>query len=258
MHISNWELWCRQSLELTTASMKSRYRKTLAGVLWVLLNPIILFGVQALVFRKFLRLEITNFYLFLVGGLIPWVFISQTTQMATPVIIGHSHLLRSFRLHPIVLITSSVLDNFFNFCLTLLVVVVPTMLAAEMPLKWELLFAPLALLPLLIMTFSLSALLSLMNVYFRDTNFVLGFLFSILFFLTPIFYPLEYVPDEYRWMVNVNPVHYAIAPFRSLIYETTPYAWVTPCLEGLAVALGCSLVAWLYWRRKKDGIYLAL
>jgi len=258
MQISNWELWWRQSLELTVASMKSRYRKTLAGVLWVLLNPIILFGVQSLVFRKFLRLEMSNYYLFLVGGLIPWVFISQTTQMATPVLVGHSHLLRSFRLHPIVLVTSSVLDNFVNFLLTLLVVVTPVMFFSDIPLKWELLFAPVALLPLFLMTYSLSALLSLVNVYFRDTNFVLGFVFSILFFLTPIFYPLEYVPPEYRWMIDVNPVHYAISPFRTLLYDTEAWAWVASWLHAMGAAFLIMGLALLYWRKKKDGIYLAL
>ena len=258
MHISNLELWWRQSLELTLASLKARYRKTLAGFVWVLLNPVITFGVQVLVFRKFLRLEIPDFHLFLVGGLIPWIFMTQTVQIGTPVLVGNGTLLRSFRLDPIVLITSSVLDSFFNFMLSVMVIVIPVVLLSDAGPGWQLLLLPLALLPMLIGVSALASGLSLLNVFYRDTNFVLSFLFSVMFFLTPIFYPVSYVPEEFRWMIEFNPFHHFITPFRAVLYPDALTTWPTQWLIAMAWAIGLSVMSFLFWRRKRNEIFIAL
>ncbi len=258
MHISNLELWWRQSLELTLASIKSRYRKTLAGFLWVLLNPVITFGVQALVFRKFLRLEIHDYYLFLVGGLIPWIFMSQTVQMGTPLLAGNGTLLRSFRLQPLVLITSSVLDNFVNFVLSILIIVIPVSLTSQAGFTWHALWAPLCLLPMLIGVCALTAGMSLLNVFYRDTNFVLSFIFSVLFFLTPVFYPSSFVPAEFRWIVDFNPLYHFIAPFRAALHPLEGANWFHLWLVSMGWALGLSLLSFMYWRRKRNEIFIAL
>ena len=83
-----------QVWELTVASLKSRYRKTFAGFLWVVLNPLMMFGVQSLVFKTFMKIQVPDYHLFLLGGLLPWIFFSSTIQMGTPIFVTQSHLLR--------------------------------------------------------------------------------------------------------------------------------------------------------------------
>jgi len=258
MQISNWELWWRQSLDLTIASMKSRYRKTFAGFLWVLLNPIIMFGVQALVFKKFLRLEMSDYYLFLAGGLIPWIFLTQTIQMGTGVLLSNATLLRSFRLHPLILVASSVLDNFINFTLTLLIVVTPVILLSDTGTNWSLLWTPLTLLPLLLTAASLATLMAVVNVFYRDASFVLSFVFSILFFLTPIFYPISYVPEEYRWMIELNPFLHALEPFRATLNPASSLPWFPLWLKAMGWSTGTALLAIFYWRKKRNELFIAI
>lgn len=258
MQISNWELWWRQTLDLTIASMKSRYRKTFAGFLWVLLNPIIMFGVQALVFKKFLRLEMNDYYLFLAGGLIPWIFMTQTIQMGTGVLLANATLLRSFRLHPLILVASSVLDNFINFTLTLLIVVTPVILLSDSGSNWSLLWTPITLIPLLLTAASLATLMAIVNVFYRDANFVLGFVFSILFFLTPIFYPISYVPEQYHWMVELNPFLHALEPFRATLNPETSASWFPLWLKSMGWGLGIALVTLFYWRKKRNELFIAI
>lgn len=258
MHLSDWQLIWRQAVELTSASLKSRYRKTLAGFVWVLLNPVIMFGVQAMVFKKFLRLEINDYYLFLVSGLIPWVFMSQTIQMGTPALVSNAGLLRAFRLHPMVLVMSSVLDNLINFIFAIVLIIIPVILFSQTGAGLNLVWAPLCLLPFLIGTCALTSFTALLNVFYRDTNFVLTFFFSVLFFITPIFYPLSFVPTNLHWMIELNPFYHLINPFREALYATEAFAWVTLWLKGMGWSIALSLVSYWYWRKKRNELFLAL
>lgn len=257
MQTQQWTKAMRQTIHLTWASLKSRYRKTFAGFLWVLLNPLIMFGVQSIVFKQFLRLDVPNFYVFLLSGLLPWIFITQTISMGTPTLVVNAGLLKSFRFNPAVLVASVALDNFVNFLLSVLLIAVPFLVNAEQP-AWGLLFAPLCLVPLLLGTLSITLFTSLLHVFFRDTNFVLGFAFSILFFLTPIFYPVDFVPEHYRWMIDFNPLYQLLRPIRLALYSPDPYEWVRPWFVSMAWALGLTALSYLFWRRKRNELYIQL
>lgn len=245
-----------QVRELTLASLKSRYRKTWAGFIWVVINPLLMFGVQSLVFKKFLNLDVTNYYLFLAGGLLPWIFFSQTIQMGTPIFVTQSQVLRSFKINPLVILSSQVLDNFINFVASFTLILLPIYLDSQKDLS-QLMLLPLALVPLLIGTLCLTITLSIINVFFRDTNFITGFAFSILFFITPIFYPTAYIPSHWQWIVDLNPVIYFIEPFRSVIYSTQTEFWPA-LLKGLGVSVLFVGVAALVWHRKRNDFYRKL
>ena len=182
MKISEFELIFHQSYAFRLSSLKSRYRKTVAGFIWVLLNPLIMFGVQAIVFKKFLRLEMNDFYLYLVGGLLPWIFMSQTISMSASTLTANSGILRAFRLNPMVLVNSSFLDNLFNFLVASVIITCPVILFSEIGPQLGILLAPLALMPIIIGTYALSSLVAVVNIFHRDTSFVLNFIFSIFFF----------------------------------------------------------------------------
>jgi ABC-type polysaccharide/polyol phosphate export permease len=242
-----------QIRELTIASIKSRYRKTWAGFLWVILNPIMMFGVQSLVFRKFLKIHIPDYFLFLLAGLLPWIFFTTTVQMGTPVFVTQSQLLRSFKINHWVVLASQVLDGFVNFLATFILILMPFYFASDKSFLW-LLLLPVALVPLLVGTLSITVILSVLNVFYRDINFVMGFAFSLLFFLTPIFYAKEFVPIEYQWMILFNPIYYLIEPFRSIIYsEGSDVFYVL--MKSFGVSLLTMLIAFLVWQRKKNGFY---
>lgn len=242
-----------QVRDLTLASLKARYRKTFAGFIWVVMNPLLMFGVQSLVFKTFMKINVPDYYLFLLGGLLPWIFFSSTIQMGTPVFVSQSHLLRSFKINPMVILASQVLDNFINFLASFVLILLPFYFSSTKPLM-PLLLLPLALIPLLIGTLSLCITLSTVNVFFRDTNFVMGFMFNLLFFMTPVFYPREYIPENLSWIVDFNPVVYFLEPFRSVIYfdgMNFPMAF----LNGTGISLIFFVIAYLTWKRKRNDFY---
>ncbi len=226
-------------------------------MLWVVANPLLMFGVQSLVFKKFLRLDVPDYYLFLLGGLLPWIFITQTIQMSTPTFVNYTQLMKSFKIHPHVLIYSQILDNFVNFIITFVIVLIPAYFFYGMSFT-HLILIPLPLLSLIIAVTAISAILSTLNVFFRDINFILGFCFSLLFFLTPIFYPIEFMPAEYRWMVNLNPLYHLITPMRDIVYGKIENDFFVHLGKSYTVALGSSLISIGYWKLKRNDLYARL
>lgn len=245
-----------QVRDLTLASLKSRYRKTFAGFVWVVLNPLLMFGVQSLVFKRFLNLNVPDYYLFLLSGLLPWIFFSQTVQMTTPIFVSQAQLLRSFKINPLVILTSQVADNFLNFLASFLLILLPFYIGSGRDMT-PLLLLPLALIPLLVGTLGLGLSLSTVNVFFRDTNFVMGFIFNLLFFLTPVFYPAEFVPEHLRWVVTLNPAVYFLEPFRNLLYADLDKFFIS-WSKGMGVSLLFGLHARRIWKRNINDFYRKL
>jgi lipopolysaccharide transport system permease protein len=239
---------------LTVASLKSRYRKTWAGFLWVIMSPVLLFGVQSLVFKQFLRLSVPNYFLFLLGGLLPWIFVTSTVQMGTPIFVSQGQLFRSFKINHWVVLGAQVMDSFVNFLASFFIIMIPFYLSSGKPL-WILGALPVAFIPLLLGTLGLTICLSVLNVFYRDINFVMGFVFGLLYFLTPIFYPIEFVPQEYLWIVDLNPIYHLINPFRTLISQSELQGTLPIFLKSYGVAFGSIIVAYLIWKKKQNDFY---
>lgn len=256
--MTNLDVFLTQVKDLTIANLKARYRKTLAGFIWVVLNPLIMFGVQSLVFKKFLRLEIPNFFLFLLSGLLPWIFLTQTIQMTTPILAQSGDLLKAFRINPLVLVVAQIIDNLINFIFAFFILFIPVYISSETGNKMGLFFLPVNIFLLMIGVSCMSIFLSVFNVFFRDTNFVLSFIISILFFVTPIFYPIEYIPIHMRWIVSLNPFYYFIEPFRISIVNFDMQAYFISTGKGLLVVSVMSLITYIFWKRKRNEFFYYL
>jgi ABC-type polysaccharide/polyol phosphate export permease len=248
-----WIFWL-QTLGLTMANLKSRYRHTFAGFLWVVLNPMILYGTQSYVFHIILKLQVDRYPLFLLSGLLPWIFIVQSIEMCTGLLTNSARLLKSFPIHPFVFLASQLLDNLINFSAAFAVLLVPTLLTHQItPLG--LLALPIPLVLLFFAVFGMTWMLSTLHVFFRDTRFIVSFLMNVLFFLTPIFYPIDFVPQPLRWIVAINPFYLLIRPFRACLYEPNAQVFVhDTALAGL-VAMASCLIAALYWNRRRNEVY---
>lgn len=247
----------KQIKKLAIANMKSRYRKTFAGFLWVVMNPILMYGAQSIAFRTFLKLELDNFFVFLLGGLLPWIFISQTLDMTTNYLASSGGLIRSFNIDPLVMLLSQVLDNFFNFLFAFAFLLIPLSLS-KIDSFYGFFFLPIGLLILVAGVISLSWFLAVTQVFLKDTKFVVQFLLSVTFFLTPVFYPISYVPEEYRIFIEFNPFYALIEPVRATIYNFEPGHMLYAFGKGLAfVAFFIAISVW-NWKVKKNEFYLRI
>jgi ABC-type polysaccharide/polyol phosphate export permease len=250
-------VYLRQTKALTIANLKARYRKTFSGIVWVILNPLIMYGVQSLVFKKFLQLDVPNYALFLLSGLLPWIFITQSLEMCTSILVFSAQLLKAFPVSPLVYIAAQLLVNMINFLAAFFLILIPISII-EPTSHPGLLLLPIQLFILVAGVLGLAWLLATLQVFLRDTRFIVSFGLSISFFLTPIFYPVDMVPPGYRWMVFINPFYRLIAPFRAALYDFELKSFLAATGIAALVAAFFLLSAILVWRKQRNAVYLYL
>jgi ABC-type polysaccharide/polyol phosphate export permease len=225
----------------------------------VVLNPIIMFGVQSLIFQYVLKVQLNNYFVFLLSGLLPWIFIVQSMEMCTSLFVTNAQLLKSFHMNPLILVIAQLIDNLINFLAAFALIFVALLLGLGMGPSVSLhglIFTPLAVFVLLAGVIGLCLLLATTQVFFRDTRFIVGFGTSVLFYLTPIFYPKDLVPPHLRWVSEVNPFYRLVEPFRITIYEFNRARFEISLLKGtLTAALLLGAATWL-WQRKKSELYV--
>jgi len=249
----NWQILKDQIFALTIANMKSRYRNTVSGIIWVILNPIIMYGAQSYAFSHILKLNIPNFNLFLLLGLLPWLFISQSIQMSAAMLVNSGALLKSYSIHPFVVVAAQVLDNMFNFAVAFLMILIPSAFFSDVPLiRFVWLIIP--AISLIVSVISLCWLISVLNVFFRDTAFVITFLLNVSFFLTPIFYQVNMINDDYRWIVNFNIFYLIISPFQNILASQDQVLWQSIGVS-LVVATGLCTASFLVWNWRRNELF---
>lgn len=240
---------------LTLSEMKGRYRNTWAGFLWVILNPIIMFSVHALVFKYILKIDIDRYYVFLLGGLLPWIFINQTLSMTVHSLITYREVLMSFQVHPLAILSSKTIDNFFNFLCPFFLLFFILLFAEGFPLS-GIISLPISMILLVVGTFCISIFCSTLQVYFRDTQFILTFVLNILYFLTPIFYPPEMIPGNFAWIIDINPFYALIRPFQVALYQYDSAALAPAILKSMLYNIILLVISLLFWRSKRNELYL--
>ena len=234
--------------------MKSRYRKTIAGFLWVVLNPILLFAVHALIFKAILKIDIPNYFLFLLGGLLPWIFITNNMLMTTNAFIIQREIIRSFTLSPLSLLFAHTMDNFINFLAAFFILFVGLAFYGT-PSFHCLWLLPLAVVSLLIFSLSLSTILATLQVFLRDIQFLTQFVNNILYLLTPIFYPPEFIPEGFRWAVLVNPYYIMIQPFQIILNNYSNRDLSTALILSFALSISMSGLAYYCWQKGRKRLY---
>lgn len=255
--LSSWNdyhSFARQVFILTNANLKARYRKTIAGFVWVVLNPIIMYGVQALVFKGFLNLQIPNYAVFLMTGLLPWIFATQSMDMCTGIFLNSSSLLKSFQVNPLVYLVAQLTDNAVNFLAAFSLLLIPLWFTHPTH-AYALLLLPLPMITLVVGVFGICWLLAIAQVFFRDTKFLLQFVTSVGFFLTPIFYSVDFIPEKLRWIPWVNPFYRLLLPFRALLTEFELFGFAKAMGGALVCAALTVTLAAHFWKRKRNAIY---
>jgi lipopolysaccharide transport system permease protein len=248
----------RQVQTLTSASIRSRYRNTFAGLLWVILNPVLMFSAQSFAFKYILKINVENYPLFLLTGLLPWIFFSSSISMGTTIIVSNARLYKSFPIHPLVSLTSTLIDNLINFVIAFVVILVPVFFLTPNADRALLLLLPFPLISLFIATIACSLILATLQVFLHDVKFIVDFVMSVAFYVTPIFYPTRFVDPQFRWIIDFNPFAVLLAPFQALSGTSLPDDFFARL--GLSTVLSLCLLAFAlyFWNRKKNMVYFYL
>ncbi len=202
------ELWKFRALiaALVSRHLRARYRGSMLGFIWSFLNPLCLIAVYSLVFRYYMRVQdVEHYSIFMFAGLLPWIWFSSGLLEATSSIATGGSLITKAMFPPHILPVVAVLTNLVHFLLAIPLLVGAMLLSGIYPTV-NLLAFPLVVLIELVFLLGLSYGFSALNVHYRDIQHILGNLLTLVFFLCPIIYPVDNVPQQFRFTVSLNPL----------------------------------------------------
>jgi lipopolysaccharide transport system permease protein len=249
---------------LVIRDLKVRYKGSVLGVLWSLLHPLLLMTVFTLVFTVMApNAEIPKFPAFLLCALLPWNFFSSSMVGAVHSITGNGHLIKKVFFPREILPISVVMSSFVNFLLALPVLFLLLALF-RIPFTIWLVYLPVIMVVQVLFVVGIALILATLNVYYRDTAVILEVILQAWFFLTPIFYPAEFLPEWHtvlgtelpvrRLTYILNPMASIVASYRSVLYGFTngsppaPPAWDFFSRTAVTAVL-CLLVGYAVFTR---------
>lgn len=204
-------------IELVKRDIKKKYRRSVLGILWSMLNPFFTMLIMTMVFSNFFRFSITNFPLYLLTGQLMFNFYGEATNTSMESILENSSLIKKVYVPKYIFPLAKVLSSCVNFILSLPGLVLLLFITAT-DIKWIMLLSIIPIIYLLIFCCGVGLILSTVAVYFRDMFHLYGVLLTALSYLTPIFYPKEIIPEKYVFLINFNPLYYFVTMFREIMY----------------------------------------
>ncbi len=202
---------------LALKDLKLRYKRSVLGFLWALLNPMLLMLVLSVVFSTIMAQTMPHYAIFLLSVLLPWTFFSQSLSYAAESIVGNGDLIKKVSVSKLVFPVAAVVSNMINFVLSLIPLVL-IVLAMRHPFHLTWLYIPVPLLALTLFTLGATFFFAAANVYYRDVAHILQVLLNVLFYVTPIIYSIDFIPPSHRWLLKLNPLQYMLNGFRLGVY----------------------------------------
>lgn len=229
-----------------------RYRGSYAGLFWTVMHPLLMMLTYYFVFGLVLQTRFgegdnpSNFVLYFLAGMLPWLAISEAVGRAPTTVTEHSNFVKKLmfpvEILPVILVITGLVSEAFGVGVFILGMAVlgytPTA---------SLLYLPLVLVPQFLLTLGLCWIFAALGVFFRDLGQFIGFALTIWFFTTPICYPEASLPENYRWFFEINPLSILVQSYRFIFLEASP-----PPLKPLGwLTLGATTVfllghGWFY------------
>lgn len=202
--------------ELVVRDIKVRYKRSVLGLVWTILNPLLMMCIITAVFSNVFRMNIENYAVYLLIGQVVFNLNAEATIQAQMSIFGNSSLIKKVYipkyLFPLSKVLSALVNFFFAFFALLLV-----MLITNSEFYVSIFFSIVPLIYLLMFSLGIGLILSAITVYFMDICHLYTVFITAWTYLTPIFYPIDILPYNIRWVVKLNPMYHFIDYFRNLI-----------------------------------------
>lgn len=223
---------------LARREISQRYKQSVLGYAWVVLNPFFQLLVLSFVFSTIFRVSSFNvpYSIFLIVGLLPWNFFSISLSTAVNSLVGNASLITKIYFPREILVYGTIMAkivDFFYSCLILIIFFIYFKIQVTTAIIWVI---PIFIIQL-ILTAGLSLILASLNLFYRDIQYLLGLIINIWFYLTPVIYPIEQFPNKYRFIFQINPMSVIINAYRQVILGGK-----APNLENLGITALTSII----------------
>ncbi len=201
---------------LTLRDVKLRYKQTALGVIWAVLQPLLTMLIFTVLFGRVAKIPSNGvpYALFAYCGLLPWTFFANGLTNSSNSLVNNANLIAKVYFSRLVMPTAAVLAGLIDLGISFLLLL-PLFIGYRVPLTWNVLALPLLVLLVTLLSLSVGLFFSALNVKYRDIRHALPFLVQLAMFATPIIYPLNLVPAQWRWVIKINPMAAIVEGFRA-------------------------------------------
>jgi lipopolysaccharide transport system permease protein len=229
------ELWQYRDLFyfIVWRDIKVRYKQTVLGALWAIIQPVMYMTVFSIIFGRFAKLPSDGFPypIFLYAGLLPWALFASSLSQSANSVVGSAHLVTKVYFPRLIIPTSSVCSALVDFAVASVVLLALMVYYGIYP-GFSLVLLPLLVAGTVVAALGVGLLIAALNVAYRDARYVVPFMIQLWLFLTPVLYPTSIVPEQWRWLLQLNPMVGFIEGYRT-VFLNQPLHW-----DGLAAAFG--------------------
>jgi ABC-type polysaccharide/polyol phosphate export permease len=223
-------------INLVARDLKLKYKGSIIGILWSLLNPLAMLIIYNWVFGTIMHSQIEHFPLFLMSGLLPWNFFSSFVSMSVSTFTSNSGLITKVKLPNYIFPLSNLMFTGIIFLMMILIILI-SMPIFGVPYTSDLLYLPISIVLQLIFSFGLGLFLGTLNVFFHDTAHLVEILLMMWFWLTPVVYPFDIIPKKFQFLISLNPMTLIINLYQKSIMGMEFYSSVLSGVIGILFVL---------------------
>jgi lipopolysaccharide transport system permease protein len=235
-------------ITLTVKEIKVRYKRTVLGYAWSLLNPIVYAVTYWIAFKAILNVKIEGYFVFLLCGLFPWQWLTNSLMSSPAAFLTNASLIKKISFPRYLIVLSTVLTEGLHFLLCLPVLATIMIMSHRDGPQWSwLLGIPLLLILQALMMFGISLAIASCNVFFRDIERLLALVMTVLFYLTPVIYEPKMVPEFFRPIMAANPFAPLIVAWRTLFIDGR-IDWASLQVATIAAAIAMVVGALTFHR----------
>ena len=236
--------------QLIRRDILTRYKRSVLGVAWTMLNPLGTMLILTFVFSNFFKSTVPHYPVYILSGLLVWSFFSQGTNAAISGLVWGGSLLKRIYIPSTVFGVSAIGTALVNLVLSLFPLVI-VMLIDSAPFYLSLLFLPVAILLLTAFTLGFGLFISSLAVFFPDVAEMYQVLLTAWMYLTPIIYPESLISAKWMPFYTINPMYWMVKMFRLPIFEGRMPTW-QEFIPALAWSAGMLLLGWIYFTSKTE------
>lgn len=239
--------------ELMARDIKIKYRRSVLGVLWTLLNPLLMMVVLSVVYSNLFKFDIENFSLYLLSGQVMFNFYSDATTSSMNAILGSASLIKKIYVPKYLFVLSRVCSSVINFLAAFLAMIL-VMLALRVELHYTVFLSFVPVVLLVIFSLGIGLILSAITVKFRDVMHLYSVFVTVIMYLTPVIYPMSILPDWVKIIVKANPLTNYLTMFRDVMLNNMIFS-AGDLLIGIVEAI-VALVLGLYIFYKNQDTFI--
>jgi len=233
---------------LTWRDFILRYKGSVLGILWSVVPPLVQLAVLVFLFGKVIPLGIEGYPAFVFSGLLPWIWFSTCMSSAGYLFINNRDLVRRPNFEPSSLVTANTLSNLIHFLLFLPILLV-LLIVYGRQVTMSLVFLPTLMIIQVMLTIGLGLMIATMNAFYHDVQHIVSVAVTLLFYLTPVFYRAQSIPDRYQFVYSLNPIAVLIRSYRAIFFYGSNPEWGSLLVTGLISVLIFGIGYFVYRRQ---------